>query len=350
MKLMVGYQLCETDDFIREIIRRKEQIQEVYFSWGNMPNGRHTALVHKDLMPWQVQQHQMQDLQELCDAGLAFNLLLNGNCYGRQSLARSFLNTVCDTVDDLAYRYRLVSVTTTSPVIARCLKQNFPELEIRASVNMEIGTVQGMAYLADCFDSYYMKREFNRSENQIRKLKKWCDDNGKKLYMLANSGCLNHCSARQFHDNLVAHENEIREMDNAVTFHGICREYLTRETDKSALIRNLNFVRPEDLHLYDEWFTAAKLATRVSRYPARILRAYAEGHYSGNVLDLLEPDHAECLYPDILENSLFPADFGTKMLHCPQDCETCSYCRDVFATARVTLNEGGIADVNKCND
>ena len=36
-----------------------------------------------------------------------------------------------------------------------------------------------------------------------------CDAEGKELYMLANSGCLNNCSAHVFHDNLVAHEAQI---------------------------------------------------------------------------------------------------------------------------------------------
>ena len=339
MKWMVGYQLCESDDFMQEILRQREKIQEIYFSWGNLPNGRHTALQHPDLLAWQVQQRQMQDLQCLQNAGFSFNLLLNGNCYGRQSLARSFLIFLCDTVEDLSNRYRLVSVTTTSPVIARCLKENFPELEIRASVNMEIGTEQGMDYLSDCFDSYYMKRECNRNLRQIQRLKRWCNARGKKLYMLANSGCFNDCSARQFHDNLVAHENEIREMDNAVTFHGVCADYLERETDKSVFLRRLNFVRPEDMHLYEEYFTAAKLATRVTRYPARILRAYAEGHYSGNILDLLEPNHAQRFYPNVLENRRIPEDFGERVMTCEQDCAVCDYCQKVFQTATVALTK-----------
>ena len=46
----------------------------------------------------------------------------------------------------------MASVTTTSPLIAKFIKNNFEELEVRASVNMEIGTVQGLDYLAEYFD------------------------------------------------------------------------------------------------------------------------------------------------------------------------------------------------------
>ena len=49
-------------------------------------------------------------------------------------------------------------------------------------------------------------------------------------------------------------------MDNAYDFHGICKEYLKEEKHYQALIDNTNFVRPEDMHLYEPYFEAAKLA------------------------------------------------------------------------------------------
>ena len=51
MKWLVGYQLVESDAFMNEILRCKDQIQEVYFSWGNMPNGRHVSPAHEHLTP-----------------------------------------------------------------------------------------------------------------------------------------------------------------------------------------------------------------------------------------------------------------------------------------------------------
>ena len=53
---------------------------------------------------------------------------------------------------------------------------------------MEIGSIEGMEYLAEYFDSYYIKRELNRDFSKIIPLKEWCDKNNKKLFLLANSG------------------------------------------------------------------------------------------------------------------------------------------------------------------
>ena len=300
MKFSVGYQLFENNDFINEIVKFKESISEVYFSWGDFPNGRNLQTDRLDMYPWEAQQKQMQDLRRFSEENIGLNLLFNANCYGKDSMSRAFFEKIGNTVDFIKSSYGLNSVTTTSPLIAKFLKDNFENLHIRASVNMEIGSIEGMKYIAEYFDSFYMKREINRDFDAIKKLHRWCERNGKELYLLANSGCLNNCSAHNFHDNLVAHENEISKMDNAYDFRGICKEFLKKEENYIALIENTNFVRPEDIHKYEPYFKAAKLATRVNPRPMRILESYIRGSYSGNILELLEPAHN--IYPYIVEN------------------------------------------------
>jgi len=300
MKFSVGYQLFENDKFTSSIIDFKEYVSEVYFSWGDFPNGRNNQIKHMGLLPWVAQNKQMEDLKRLSDSGIKLNLLFNANCYGSNSQSREFFSKIGDTIDYIKENYGLSSITTTSPLIAKFVKNNFVNLHIRASVNMEIGSIEGMKYIAEYFDGHYMKREFNRDFDKIKELHSWCEDNGKELYLLANSGCLNNCSVHNFHDNLVAHESEIAKIDNAYNFQGICREYLKKEENYEALILNTNFVRPEDVYRYEPYFKAAKLATRVNPNPIRILESYIRGTYSGNILELLEPAHN--IYPYILEN------------------------------------------------
>lgn len=327
MKLTVGYQPMETDAFMREIIRRKDCISEVYFSYAGIANGRNPSDLSARLPAWQVRQMQIEDLTALSKEGLAFNLLLNGNCYGGESLSRAFFTEICETVDEVGERFGLASVTTTSPEIARLVKRNFPSLELRASVNMEIGTPEGVDYLADCFDGFYMARELNRELPRLRALSEYLRSIGKKPYLLANSGCLRHCSARQYHDNLVSHEREIMRRDNAVTFRGICSSYFEGKDDPSLYLSRLSFIRPEDLGLYEGLADAVKLATRVNAAPSRVLAAYADGRFSGNLLELLEPNHAGVLYPRVLENRDLPEEFGRVTSQCTHACDTCGYCR-----------------------
>ena len=299
MKYMVGLQKCN-HDFLGNIIKNKEYIHEVYFSWGDFPNGRSSQTLSDNYTPWEMIDIQKDILKSLSDEGISLNFLLNANCYGKESQSRAFFNKIGDTMDYISSNYGLSSITTTSPLIAKFAKNNFDNLEVRASVNMEIGTIQGMEYIAEYFDSYYMKRELNRDFEAIECLHNWCTQNGKKLYMLANSGCLNYCSAHNFHDNLVAHENEISMMDNAYNFTGVCREFLKNEDNLEKLFDYTNFVRPEDMNKYDKYFTAAKLATRVHNAPGIVLESYIKSKFSGDILRLLEPTHS--IYPYVLEN------------------------------------------------
>lgn len=337
MKFTVGYPQRRNDAFISRIIECSDAISEVYFSFGDIPNGRSPTA--NDELPFEAQARQLADLSKIADAGIGLNLLLNANCYGEDSLSRSFFTRLGDTIDWLSSKFPLGSVTTTSPLIGKFIHANFDNLEVRASVNIGIGTITAMDAVAGYFDSFYLKREQNRDIGAIHRIKDWCDQNSKSLYILANSGCMNDCPAHTFHDNLVAHEAEISKRDNAYSFTGICRDYLKNPGKRLSVVRDMNYIRPEDIHLYEGLCKAVKLATRVNPNPVRLLDAYLDRVYRGAVTDLLEPDNGSAMLPTIVDNSKFPKDFGERVMSCDKNCETCGYCERVFEGASVTLHD-----------
>lgn len=339
MKWIVGYPIRENKPFLDEIVKNKEAISEVYFSWGDLPNGRSALSAEGEGIPFEQQMRQMEDLKRLSEAGLRFNLLFNANCYGKNSQSRAFFNQIGNLTDYLMRTVGLATVTTSSPLIAKFIHENFESLDVRASVNMEIGTVEGLSYLEDVFDSFYVKREMNRNLAALQTLRKWCDENGKQMYLLANSGCLNHCSAHTFHDNLVAHEAEIAAMDNGYDFQGVCWKYLSQSKNLKTWLQRTNFIRPEDISLYEGLTPAMKLATRVNANPVRVLKAYLEGGYCGSTMDLLEPNHGKAIFPQYIDNEKIDATFAQRVLRCDRNCSACGFCEDVLRKACVTLGD-----------
>ncbi len=332
MKFIVGYPTRHVEGFTDAIIAAKDTIQEVYFSFGDIPNGRNSVGVDGELL-FERQARLASDLKRFSENGIKLNLLFNGNCYGADSQSRAFFNKIGEITDYIQYNFGLSSVTTSSPLIAKFIGENFEGIDRRASVNMEIGTPEGMIYLKDYFDSLYLKREFNRDKKALLRMKAFCDENGKTMYLLANSGCLNLCSAHNFHDNLVSHEAEISKMDNGYEFSGVCREFLSRPEGLELYLHRTNFIRPEDIELYEGLTPAVKLATRVNKAPERILRAYTERNYRGSVMELLEPDHTGLIYPNYVDNKDIPADFARTVFECDKNCDSCDYCRDAMKKA-----------------
>ncbi len=337
MQFSVGYNLMRADSLIDAVLLNKEHISEVYFSYGDFPNGRNLANNIKGYSREEAEHKLWQDLRLLSKNEIKLNLLLNGNCYGANALAREFYNKIGDTVELLREAVGLASVTTTSPLIAKFIKTNFKNIEVRASVNMEIGTPEGLDYLADNFDSFYLKREYNRNLSKIKAAREWCNQNGKGLYGLANSGCLNFCSTHVFHDNIVAHEEEIMQQDNGYEFKGQCHSYLENSEKRAEWLRITNFIRPEDVSLYEGLFDGLKLATRVSAAAPQIVRAYCGGSFSGPIHTLLEPNHGGLFKGTVVENKNIPSGFAEKVRSCNKNCIECGYCKEAQRKATINL-------------
>ena len=335
----MGYPTTANCAFIDRIIERREHINEVYFAAPGIASGRSSVSPESDELPWESAARLHNDLSRLHERGIKLNLLLNGNCYGEDALSRRFFLGLGDLVEYYVTSFAISSVTTASPVIARFIHDNFTSLEVRASVNLGIAGIRAMEFSAESYDGYYFAREKNRDLEAIRRMSAWCRSHGKRLYMLANSGCINDCPVRTFHDNLVAHENSLARIDNAYTFKPLCREYLKKREHFISLIRDMNYVRPEDIDIYDNLVDSVKLATRVNRCPERILDAYCDRHYRGALTDLLEPDNGVSMLPWIVDNSLLPEGFGEHVATCGHDCENCLWCDDALKRSMVQLCE-----------
>lgn len=333
MKFAVGYQLSDPDEepFPEIVSDYLGQVGEVYFPWLGSASGRASLTSRRGWVDWSAQKRVEEELSFLRGKGVRLDLLFNANCYGGRAVSLHLANEVASIIEHLGETTGGPEVvTTTSPAIARTVRDRFPKIEVRASVNMRIGTVKGMQYLSDLFDSFHLQREYNRDFARIRELLDWAGPAGKKIVMLANSGCLAHCSGQAFHDNLVAHECEVDETANLPgwTPHACWNYYRNRENWVSVL-QNC-WVRPEDLHHYDGLFPLVKLATRMHARPGMVIEAYARRRFYGNLLDLFEPGFGPAFAPWVIDNSRFPDDWLERVSACDKACHRCAYCLTVL--------------------
>ncbi len=338
MKFAVGYQLPGDEDepLVEIVADYAEHIAEVYFPWADMPSGRAPLATRRGYTDWAAQRDLERDLVRLREMGIKLDLLFNAACYGGRAISEWLENQVRSVLDYLQAGVGGADiVTTTSPFIARTVKRYFPEIEVRASVNMRIGTIKGMQYLADVFDSYHVQREHNRDLEHLRELKAWADDAHKRLIILINSGCMIHCSGQSFHDNMVAHEAEIDECRNVTDWNAhTCWRFLQDPANRVSVLQN-TWVRPEDLHHYEGLFDTVKLATRMHARPRTVIDAYVNRRFRGNLLDLMEPGFGPAFAPSVIDNTRFPDDWFERTSTCDRRCHACDYCALVLERVMV---------------
>ncbi len=342
MKLSIGYQLPDEDDppFSEQVSDYTDSTGEVYFPWPGAPSGRSAMGARDGFVDWKGQEKLLKDLKAFKDKGIALNLLFNANCYGGGSLSGGFKNYIVSIIEHLSGEAGIDGVTTSSLMVAHTVKEHFPPVKTRASVNMRIGTVNAMNAVSDLFDGFCIHREFNRDLERVGALRKWADESGKELVMLANSGCINFCPGQVFHDNLVAHEDEISRAKNIENFNPlVCWRHYRERKNWPGMLHNSSWIRPEDICNYEPYFNLIKLATRMHSNPVMVIDAYSKRKFYGNLVDLLEPAHNPLLAPHIIDNTRFPEDWFEKSSACDRNSCECEYCSSVLE--RVLQRCGG---------
>ncbi len=324
--LAVGHFLNEP--FVEACTPWVARIREVFFAWPGVLSCRPAP----EFTP-EVRERMFADLMWCRENGILLDTLFNCNCYGDNAISPELANFVEATLRDMNGRGLFPDiVTTTSPFIATVLRQRFPQVKIRWSVNIRVHGTVGFECVDELFDSFYASRERHRDIAYMKELSEWARSRGKVLGMQANSGCLRQCPFQQFHDNLHGH-NRIRQSGVGAKFDFSvfrCRTNYARRNWEDFI--RATWIRPEDVPAFEPYVDVVKLATRRHRFPVKVLNAYASYSYDGNLLDLMDPVHSDLFAPRVIDNKSFPEDFASTVAACANanDCRHCGRCAAVL--------------------
>ncbi len=337
MNFAVGYRHQSEGEQFSSAVLSYQDVSEVYFPWVDEPSGRPVLGYGEGDDSETIKEILCEELTELRSKGIRLDLLLNANCYGEHAMSRELEDRICAIINELdSWGCRPQIVTAASPFVARTIKARFPDIETRASVNMRLTTLQAMKYLAPWFDSYYIGRDVQRNLDTVKTMSEWAHANGKKVGILANSGCLRNCPWQTYHDNLISHSTQALKVRPARGFNPHLCWTMYENPENFPEILKATWVRPEDLHKYEPYVDFVKLATRQHSMMRLVLDAYMSRSFRGNLLDLLEPGFAPAFGRQgvLLDNSAFPSDWADKVSHCSRECTDCGYCEKVLELIR----------------
>ena len=303
------------------------RIKEVFFAWPGVTASRPMA-------PWTPAREEAfrADLAWCRANGIELDAIFNANCYGDIAISQELAAHVEGTLREME-KYGLFPehLTTTSPFIATVVRQRFPSLKIRISVNVYTENTSSLDYATDLFDSFYAGIDRHRPLEQVRQMAEWAEEHGKLMCIYANSGCLKDCPFRQFHNNLHGH-NRLGQSAAGEAFGFsafLCRT--NYERGRFADFLRANWLRPEELSAYEKYVGVVKLATRRHPDPEAIIRAYATYSYSGDIAKITDPFFD---FPFSVENAVLAVSpLWPKVRDCPDahNCRNCGACDALLA-------------------
>lgn len=310
-------------DFTRVCAAHLPRIREVFFAWPGVLSCRPAPAFTPE-----VRARLLSDLTWARAHGLELDTLFNCNCYGDLAISpdlADFVERILREMD--AEGLFPETVTTTSPFIATVLRQRFPKVKIRLSVNQRVHGSVGFEPILPLFDSFYASRERHRETAWLSGMSGWAHAHGKTIGIQANSGCLRQCPYQQFHDNLHGHDRIAQsKVGEQFGFSPmLCLQHYAKGHEEDFL--RATWIRPEDLPLYEPHVDVIKLATRRHAFPEKIVAAYATRAYDGNLADLMD---ARPTLPGTFNNKAFDAaaPLWADVRECPtaNDCTHCGKC------------------------
>ena len=165
--LAVGHFLNEP--FVEACTPWVARIREVFFAWPGVLSCRPAP----EFTP-EVRERMFADLMWCRENGILLDTLFNCNCYGDNAISPELADVVEATLRDMNGRGLFPDiVTTTSPFIATVLRQRFPQVKIRWSVNIRVHGTVGFECVDELFDSFYASRERHRDIAYMKELSAW---------------------------------------------------------------------------------------------------------------------------------------------------------------------------------
>ena len=286
-------------------------------------------------------------IEQANSAGLKFDYLLN---------APSMSNMEWDenTHQELLMHLNWItgigadSVTVTIPYLVELIKRQFPSLKVRVSTIAHVNSV-ARAKLFESLgaDSITLDINVNRSFGALKAIRNTVSC---ELTVLLNNLCLYQCPYEYYHHDGLGHASQnYNPLKGSYVDYCVLRCTLDRLRDVSQVIK-CRWVRPEDIHIYEEiGIDAFKISGRAMP-TERILHAataYSSRHYQGNLYDILNvitprtgfvssalaggQNHGIGSSPGFyIDNQALEGfmDFFRKQ-NCLAGCSQCNYCQRV---------------------
>ncbi len=316
-----------TEELLRRLEDVTDDIDRVYLGLPQGGTGRATVRA--------VDEADVSEVAEVCDSyGVNVEVVVNPLCTVHLTCDRSSFRAfeaTLEALDEAGVEHLVLSDPMTVETAADM------GFHVSVSCVAHVNEPGEAAKFKDLGASEVtVDTSVNRRLDLISEISRIVD-----VRVIVNEGCLRHCPYRLFHLCEFSHVSRGDVVVEDDPYYVRCVS--VRLDDPAEVVRS-PFVRPEDLSSYEEiGVNSFKVAGRANSvaWIERAVRAYVEGRYEGNLLDILD---CPTVLRDILflDNSALEGALKEGWSSCTGDCDACGFCEELAEKAVRYL--GGVGD------
>ncbi|VVB75818.1 Peptidase family U32 [uncultured archaeon] len=333
------YAILDEINKINSAVSTKTKVAEIYSSIKKSITGsaRSASLVPDDVDAKYAEEY----IKKAKGMGLEFNYLVNSSCLGNLEYHPEYRVGLIDYLKWIdSTKAKFVSVA--NPFLVDLIKKH-TNLKIVLSIVSDPKSVNRIKLLErDGVDRVVLSTSLNRDFSTLKKI---CSSSECELEILVNESCLNDCPYKAYHYSVSSHSSQ---SDLKITSFDYCllKCSIARLKDPVQIIRS-SWVRPEDMHFYEELgLDYAKLSGRImpTKWILNSMLAYSKNKYKGNLFDIIDQqkmfskDFAQFVSAKefgplniMIDNSKLEGFFQKIIsagVDCGQDCFKCKICEN----------------------
>jgi collagenase-like PrtC family protease len=222
--------------------------------------------------------------------GIGFNYLLNPACMDNREYTRQGQKEI-EALLEYIESAGVTAVTISLPFLLPVIKKRHPGLKVRVGVYARVDGVAKARFWedngADCItlESLSVNRDFELLAALRRTL-------SLELQLIVNANCRLFCPLSGQHMVNLSHASQKGHPTRGFLIDWCVMQCSYDKLKDPVQYLRSEFIRPEDLGLYrDLGYDSFKILERGAPTPvlARRVKAYSEGRYDGNLLDLIQP-------------------------------------------------------------
>lgn len=329
MKPAIKYSIPFNGDLsLMEDILKTEKIYEIYCVGSQL----HDFGFQHDQQPQYIlpktTEYQLFKLAK--KYGARINMLINCPLLSYRDLKKEI-----NYIDFLIKRYSNFSaITLADPYQIKFFKNKFPDLEIEASVIMNLDSFPKIEKaLKWGITTVNVPLRLNRDIQKLKEISRLKQNYPKfKMKLMVNHNCYYDCLFTAYHYFFAEIESLFRfKPKNDIKFNSECTYFSLEGLNKKELIKK-SFIRPEDINYYSQNKVGDvfKILWRHSESSTlkKTILAYVNNDFPGNLFEIVETHEKFLdLYCD---NQKFPKDFVQTVTNCDKtNCKKCKYCEKI---------------------